>query len=322
MPKSSMASLTPRSRSSASRSAISPASSTSIRSLSSMVSALGGRPLSASAAATWAGKCGALSCRSAMFTDTPTSHEAARQAAPCGAHLAQHPLAERDDQPGVLRHREERARRDRLVAAPPADQRLRAGDPGGGELHDRLVLQLKLFPGDRPLQVARHVKAAYHVRVHVRGVDLDPAAAAVLGPGHGHVRVAEHHAGRAAVGERDADARGQPDVPLGDPERLAGDDAGQPLGQLDDLLGARGVLQQHRELVAAPAGDRVLGGHDGAQPPGRLGEHQVARAVADQVVDRGEAVEVEEDDARDAARPTARAPPARAPRRRRGSAGR
>ena len=54
---------------------------------------------------------------------------------------------------------------------------------------------------------------------------------------------------------------------------------------------------QHRELVAAPPGDGVLGWHDGPQPPGRLGEHQVARAVPDQVVDRGEAVEVEEDDA-------------------------
>ena len=142
--------------------------------------------------------------------------------------------------------------------------------------------------------------ASWDVGVHVRGVDLDPAAAAVLGPGHGHVRVAQHHARRAPVGERGADARGQPDVPLGHPERLPRDDAGQPLGKLDDLLGACGVLHQHGELVAAPAGDRVLGRHDGPQPPGRLGEHQVARTVADQVVYRGKAVEVEEDDARDA----------------------
>ena len=56
------------------------------------------------------------------------------------------------------------------------------------------------------------------------------------------------------------------------------------------------VLQQHGELIAAPAGDGLLGGHHRPQPPRRLGEHQVARAVADQVVDRGEAVEVEEDD--------------------------
>src|ERR1700761_4178302 len=200
-----MASLTPRSRSSASRSAISPASSTSIRSLSSMVSALGDRPLSARAAATWAGKCGALSCRSAMFTETPTSHEAARLAAP----LAQYPLTERDDQPGVLRDRKERAGRDRLVAAPPAHERLGAGDPRGGQLHDRLVLQLQLFTRDGTLQIAGHVKAAYDVRVHVRGVDLDPAAAAVLSPCHGHVYVAEDHTGGAPVSEGDADARGQ-----------------------------------------------------------------------------------------------------------------
>jgi len=35
----------------------------------------------------------------------------------------------------------------------------------------------------------------------------------------------------------------------------------------------------------------------GAQPPGGLRQHQVTRAVADRVVDRGEAVQVEEDGA-------------------------
>ena len=126
--------------------------------------------------------------------------------------------------------------------------------------------------------------------MHLRGVDLHPAAAGVLGPRHGHVRVAEHHAGRAVVGQRDADAGGQPDLPVGDPERRSRDDDGQPLGQLDDLLGAGRVLDQHRELIAAPAGDRLLGRHDLAQPPRRLGQHQVARTVADQVVDLGETV--------------------------------
>src|SRR6202008_1422184 len=105
--------------------------------------------------APWAEKCGAWSCRSAMFTDTPTSHEAARQAAPWAHTL-------------------------RSTHSPSAtispESSATAGNPRGGQLHDRLVLQLKLFARDRPLQVARHVQAAHHVRVHVRGVDLDPAA--------------------------------------------------------------------------------------------------------------------------------------------------
>ena len=158
--------------------------------------------------------------------------------------------------------------------------------------------RVKLFPGDRPLQVARHVEAADHVRVHLRRVDLDPGPAAVLGLGHRHVRVAQYHAGRALVRQRDADAGGQPDLPLGDLERRPGDDAGQPLGQLDDLLAAGRVLEQHRELIAAPAGDGLLGGHHFPQPTGRLGEHEIARAVPDEVIDLGEAVKVEEDHAR------------------------
>ncbi len=96
--------------------------------------------------------------------------------------------------------------------------------------------------------------------------------------------------GALLVGQRDADAGGQPYLTVGDTERRSRDDDGQPLGELDDLLGARRVLKQHRELIAAPACDGLLGRHDLAQPPRRLGEHQVARAVADEVVDLGETV--------------------------------
>ena len=186
---------------------------------------------------------------------------------------------------------------DHLVAAPPADQRLGPGDARGRQVHDRLVLQRELAVADGPLQVADDLQPADHVRVHVRGVDLDPVAAGVLGPRHGHVRVAQHEPGRVHVGQRDAHARGQRDLLAGHLERLRGDRADQPLGDLGHLLDVPGVLDQDGELVAAPAGHRVVDRDDGAQPPGGLRQHEVTRAVADRVVDRGEAVQVEEDDA-------------------------
>ena len=102
---------------------------------------------------------------------------------------------------------------------------------------------------------------------------------------------------RDDLGQGDADAGGERDLLVGRPERLRRDHAGQPLGDLDDLLGAPGALDQDGKLVAAPARYRVMDRHDGPQSPGRLGEHQVARAVPHRVVDRSEPVKVKEDDA-------------------------
>jgi hypothetical protein len=92
-------------------------------------------------------------------------------------------------------------------------------------------------------------------------------------------------------------ARGQRDLLAGHLERLHGDRADQPLGDLGHIGDVPGVLDQDGELVAAPAGHRVVDRDDGPQPPGGLRQHEVTRAVADRVVDRGEAVQVEEDDA-------------------------
>ena len=94
-----------------------------------------------------------------------------------------------------------------------------------------------------------------------------------------------------------ADAAAERDQPLGHEERLReGHD--QPVGEGDgDRVGALvGRGQQHDELVAAQTGDEVAVAADRAQPVGDLDEDAVAGGVAEAVVDRLEAVEVEQHD--------------------------
>ena len=215
-----------------------------------------------------------------------------------GAGGGQHPGAERNDQAGIFGHVEEVGGRDSGAVAPPPDQGLDAGDAGGLQLDYWLVLDGELLAGDRALQVTGQFQPADHVRVHVRGEDLDTAATAVSGLGHRDIGVAQHEPGGRAVRERDPDACGQGDVPAGHPERRGADGPGHPLGDVRDVLETGGAVDERGELVTAPAGHSVVRGHDRAEPPGRLREHQVAGAVTDRVVDRGEAVQVEEDDAR------------------------
>ncbi len=72
--------------------------------------------------------------------------------------------------------------------------------------------------------------------------------------------------------------------------REAGADA---LGDVQHLR-VVGVAQQHRELVAAEARDRVLRAHAAPQAPGGRDEHAVADVVAERVVDDLEVVEVDQ----------------------------
>ena len=177
----------------------------------------------------------------------------------------------------------------------PAHQRLDPHHPGCREFHHRLVLETKLARCYRGTQLAGHLEPAHHVRVHVRGEDLHPAATGIFGPGHGHVGVAQQVPGGTAAGERHTDARGQRNFTVRDMERLGGDGPAEALGDVDDLWSARGALNEHGELVAAPPGHGVLGRDRSTQAAGCLGEQQVARAVPDRVVDPGEAVQVQED---------------------------
>src|SRR5262249_52344418 len=67
-----------------------------------------------------------------------------------------------------------------------------------------------------------------------------------------------------------------------------------PIGDLDDVIGTDGVLDQHDELVTAQAGNQVpqLGG-DPVQPLGEGDQHLVTDVMAEAVVDGLESVQVD-----------------------------
>ena len=171
--------------------------------------------------------------------------------------LVEHHVAERDDQPGLLRDPDEHVRGYVDAVGLPAGQRLDAGDVAGGGAHDRLVDEREVAGGHRGAQRLDELEA-----LEPRAADgafvLHPLVlAARLGLVHREVGVAQHAlGGLAAVAERDADARGQRELVAGD-VRAAAERASRIRSQARADLGRVDVLEQQRELVAAEPGDGV-----------------------------------------------------------------
>ena len=84
--------------------------------------------------------------------------------------------------------------------------------------------------------------------------------------------------------------------PVPTDDRL-GERRDDPLGDGHRLVGAAHVLAEDHELVAADAGRGVAGAQDAGQPAGDRDQQQVPDLVAERVVDRLEAVEVEHEHA-------------------------
>ena len=66
-----------------------------------------------------------------------------------------------------------------------------------------------------------------------------------------------------------------------------------PLGDAGGVRLAVDLLEQHGELVAAQARERVARSHAAFEPPRDADQQLVARLVAEAVVDRLEAIEIE-----------------------------
>ena len=203
------------------------------------------------------------------------------------------------DERGPFDVRDElRRRHEASVREHAPDERLCGVRRAGREVDDRLVDDEELVALEGGLDVANDARvdaAAQHdglvARVALRGVHLP-------------VRTREQLLRRrAVVGEhRPADAPVDLDdgaVHLERPSQRVSETA----DECACAVVVAGPDREHDELVASDARDRVGLAHDRLEPPRERLEHDVARAVAADVVDVLEAVEVDRDQRERLARP-------------------
>ena len=224
--------------------------------------------------------------------------DAVRPTRRLGAGAVQGPVADRDDLPGFLGDRDEHRRRHFAAGRMrPAQQRLAGRHAAGAQIDQRLEIERELVQGQRVAQVEFERAALLHRRLHVSGEEAVAAAAAILGGVERHVGLLQQLVGIDAVDRRhgDADRGADVDAMTVDFERLL-ERARQPLGQPFGVLAAFGHGLQHHELVAAEARDHVARLDDGAEPVRHFLEQLVADGMAERVVDRLEAVEIDQVD--------------------------
>ena len=177
----------------------------------------------------------------------------------------------------------------------PADQRLDAGDPLRLELDERLVLEEQLVALQRQAELGAELHALDELRAHAgskRATRPLPASLAA------YIARSAFPSTSSAVsvgtGALHAEARRRGDLaPVEDDRRL--ERAAQALGDLPRLVGAREVLEQDGELVAAEPRGGVLGAQAARQSLRGRAQQLVADRVAEAVVDRLEVVEIDED---------------------------
>lgn len=87
-------------------------------------------------------------------------------------------FAERENQPGLLRHGDKRPRGDEpLLGVLPADQSFETDDPPGDHADDRLVVEKQLSSLERLSQIALSGEPLDREGVHLRRAELKVAAA-------------------------------------------------------------------------------------------------------------------------------------------------
>ena len=219
------------------------------------------------------------------------------------ACLAQHPGADRHDQAGLLRERDEAVWTHQPFARRlPAQQGLGAHRTAF-QAHQRLVVDLQLAALQRPAQPHLDLHALADCGRERAGIEAEAVATARLGLVQRRIGVLdEPRCGVAVVRvQADADARADDHLlPVGNAEgllhplrELAGD-AGGRVGRLE-------VLDHDQKLVPAQARERVLVAQAAAQAGRDRLDQLVARGVPQAVVDVLEAVEIDEQHADPAA---------------------
>ena len=210
------------------------------------------------------------------------------------AGLVEHPVADGDDQPGAFGQGDEGiGHQQPALRMLPAQQRLGAdGFAAGGKLG--LVMQDEFTTVQGGAQVVQQLQVVTRIGVHRLFEEAVAVLAIALGVVHGCVGVAQQLllAGAVARIERDTNTGGDAQLLPGHLERL---------GQQVDLLAGDahrvfgfGERHQHHEFIAADARHGVVAAQVATQTQRHILEQQVADMVAERIVDRLEAIEVEE----------------------------
>ncbi len=148
---------------------------------------------------------------------------------------------------------------------------------------------------DRLAQVAFEHEPVGALGAHMGAEHLDAVAALALGLDHRDLGVLQHLVALlAALVQGEADGDGEEDLPIGVGDRRR-DGPLDHAGEGEDPVGVALREQDHRELVAGEAGERILWPQQPAEAAGQGEQDRVARRKADGVVDAGEAVDVEDE---------------------------
>ncbi len=151
---------------------------------------------------------------------------------------------------------------------------------------------------ERMAQVAFQLQSLQRAGIHVRLVELEVVLATRLGVVHRGVGVLHQLAEVVAIlrTQRDANAGGDEEFATGQRERhfqALQDAFGGVDGSLQGVVTIGTGRQQEGELVTAHARHRIVLVDAGGQARGDILEHAIARGMAQRIVDRLEAIEVE-----------------------------
>ena len=261
MPKSSMTTLTPRSRSASSVAIVEGVALSSAVSVISRLSRAAAMPASARASWTASTKPGCWISRAETLTHRKVSGSTLDQPLGLAARFAQHPPADRQDRAVLLGDLDELARgHEAALGMLPANERFDPGEDTIAQIHDGLVHEPQLAKLDGVLELDTQLVAIADRGVHAGIEDRVPGLAVRLGHVHRHVGVADDVVGGVSVASR---ALAMPMLAVtltlrslmtyGSPQL-----ARQSFGHGEGALEVGCVVGQDRELVAAEAGDEVV----------------------------------------------------------------
>ena len=181
-----------------------------------------------------------------------------------------------------------------MIRRMPAQQRLEAERRARHQTDLGLVMQLEFAPGEgiaqRDLQRAARLRLRIDARLEA-AVGAAPVRLGLMerkiGPAHQLVGVV---AGERR--KRDADAGAADDALAVNLERRRerGED---PPGELHGIVGILGTVLDDRKLVAVQSRHQIGVMHSFPQPHRDRAQQRITRRVAERVVDRPEAVQVE-----------------------------